>query len=175
LKKCPLFIPSKDEILVQKKPISLHEKKTGWCKWALTFCVDIHTELTSGYASVFWTYIWNNRHKSNCRKFLKQACPCEKLRECAPWSQSSPFSIVSAWSDLGHVTTLFWQGSVILHGHKQSVYAEAIIFWRWWTCQWVIIAKTINNFNKLFVISLLVICEVAILIVVLLPVLLITP
>ena len=25
-----------------KTQVSLHEKKTGWCQWALIFCVDVH-------------------------------------------------------------------------------------------------------------------------------------
>ena len=42
--KFPLFISSKDKILVEKMPISLHEKKTGWRLWTLVwiFCVDVH-------------------------------------------------------------------------------------------------------------------------------------
>ena len=43
----PLFIPSKDEILVKTTSTSLHEKKTGWRLWALIFCVDVHMELIS--------------------------------------------------------------------------------------------------------------------------------
>jgi len=39
--KFPLFIPSKDEILVPKMPTSLHEKKTGWRQWAIIFRVDV--------------------------------------------------------------------------------------------------------------------------------------
>src|SRR6218665_418840 len=45
--KFPLFIPSKDEILVKKTPTSLQEKKTGCCQWTiiLIFCVDVHMGL----------------------------------------------------------------------------------------------------------------------------------
>jgi len=35
-----------DEILVQNTPTSVHEKKTGWCQWALICSVDVHMELT---------------------------------------------------------------------------------------------------------------------------------
>jgi len=28
-----------------KTPSSMHEKKTGWCHWALIFCVDVHMEV----------------------------------------------------------------------------------------------------------------------------------
>src|SRR6218665_723821 len=38
----PLFIPSKDEILLKKTPTFLHQKMTGWCQWAIIFCVDVH-------------------------------------------------------------------------------------------------------------------------------------
>jgi len=37
-KKFPLFILSKDEILVKKVPTSLHDKKTGWRQWVIIFC-----------------------------------------------------------------------------------------------------------------------------------------
>jgi len=46
-KKFPIFIPSKDEILVKKTSTSLHEKKTGWRQWnpILIFCVNVHIDL----------------------------------------------------------------------------------------------------------------------------------
>jgi len=44
--KFPLSFPSKNEILVQKTPTSLREKRTGWCRWALIVYVDVHMELT---------------------------------------------------------------------------------------------------------------------------------
>ena len=45
--KFPLFILSKDEILVKKTPTSLHEKKTVWRQWTLIliFSVDFHMGL----------------------------------------------------------------------------------------------------------------------------------
>ena len=45
--KCPLFILSKDEILVKNMPTCLQEKKTGWRQWTLIliFCVDVHLGL----------------------------------------------------------------------------------------------------------------------------------
>jgi len=43
--KVPLFIPSKDEIMVQKRQL-LWLRRRGWCQWALIFCVDAHMELT---------------------------------------------------------------------------------------------------------------------------------
>ena len=30
----------------KKTPNFFHEKKTGWCPWALIFCMDVHMELT---------------------------------------------------------------------------------------------------------------------------------
>ena len=45
--KCPLFVPSKDEILMKRRQPSLHEKKTGWRQWTLIliFSVDVHMGL----------------------------------------------------------------------------------------------------------------------------------
>ena len=45
--KFPLFIPSKDEILVKNTPTSLHEKKTEWWQWTLILilCLDVHVGL----------------------------------------------------------------------------------------------------------------------------------
>jgi len=47
-RKISTFYSFKDEILVKNGPTSLHEKKIGWCQWALIliFCVDVHMELT---------------------------------------------------------------------------------------------------------------------------------
>ena len=46
-KNIPLFIPFNDEILVEKTPNSLHEKKTGWRQWTLILilCVNVHIGL----------------------------------------------------------------------------------------------------------------------------------
>src|SRR6218665_578003 len=33
-----------------KTPTSLHEKRTGWCQWALSFCVDVDMQLTPSLA-----------------------------------------------------------------------------------------------------------------------------
>jgi len=43
--KISLSIPSKDKILVQSTPTSLHEEKTQWRQWALIFCVNVHMKL----------------------------------------------------------------------------------------------------------------------------------
>ena len=45
--KFPLFIPSKDEIVIKRMSTSLHKKKTGWHQWTLIliFCVDVHMGL----------------------------------------------------------------------------------------------------------------------------------
>ena len=70
----PLFILSKDEILVQNTPTSLHEKQTrGWCQWALIFCEDVHMELTS----------YSNPHASTSAG--SPSPPCGRHKRMAPY------------------------------------------------------------------------------------------